>query len=304
MSRCVAIGVDVGGTKIAAAAVDVQSGDILVRNEMPTGREEGGGCVLERLHGLVLEVHGWLADQDIQSLGLGVGIPELINNAGEIKSSWNFDWNQHDVKGRLAEFGAVILESDARTAALAESLFGHGSDYPSFVFITIGTGLSFAFSRNGQIHRGANGYAIHFGSSDIMAVCSACGEQGAFNLEAFASGHGLAETFRKRTKRSVDTQDLVDAPPGDAAKLLLNQASTALASYIGQLVNILDPHAVVIGGGLGLAPTVFKELERKSRAHIWAEDCRSIPIVKSAILQDAATIGAAALFRGQLSRQT
>ena len=302
MNRDIAIGVDVGGTKIAAAAVDVRSGDVLVRNEIPTRREEGGARVLERLHGLVSKTHGWLADRSLQSLGVGIGIPELIDNAGEIKSSWNFDWNRRDVKGRLAEFGAIILESDARTAALAECLFGHGKDHPSFVFITIGTGLSFAFSKDGQIHRGANGYAIHFGSNDIMPVCSACGEQGAFNLEAFASGHGLAETFRKRTKQTMDTQDLVDAPPSDAAQLLLDQASTALASYIGQLVNILDPHAVVIGGGLGLAPTFFKELERKSRAFIWAEDCRLMPIVKSAVPKDIATIGAAALFRGQLRR--
>ncbi len=297
MNRRVAIGVDVGGTKIAAAAVDVRSGDVLVRNEIPTGREEGGARVLERLHGLVSDTHDWLSGRNILSLGVGIGIPELINNAGEIKSSWNFDWDQRDVKGRLAEFGAVILESDARTAALAESLFGHGNDHSSFVFITIGTGLSFAFSRDGQIHRGANGYAIHFGSSDMMMVCGACGEQGAFNLEAFASGRGLSETFRRRTKQTVNTQDLVDARPSDATRLLLDQASTALASYIGQLVNILDPHAVVIGGGLGLAPVFFKELERKSRAYIWAEDCRSIPIVKSANPKDSATIGAAALFR-------
>lgn len=304
MNRRVAIGVDVGGTKIAVAAVDVQSGDILVRNEIPTGREEGGARVLERLHGLVSEIYDWLAHRDIQSLGVGIGIPELINNAGEIKSSWNFDWNQRDVKGRMAEFGAVILESDARTAALAESLFGHGRDYPSFVFITVGSGLSFAFSRDGQIHRGANGYAIHFGSNDMMTVCGACGEQGAFNLEAFASGRGLTETFWKRTKQTVDARDLVDAPPNDTVRLLLDQASTALASYIGQLVNILDPHAVVIGGGLGLAPTFFKELERKSRTYIWADDCRQIPIVKCAVSKDNATIGAAALFRGQLGRRT
>ncbi len=297
MNRHVAIGVDVGGTKIAAAAVDVRSGDVLVRNEVPTKREDGGAQVLERLHALVADTHDWLADRNIKSLGVAVGIPELINNAGEIKSSWNFDWDRRDVKGRLAEFGAVILESDARTAALAESLFGHGNDYSSFAFITIGTGLSFAFSRDGQLHRGANGYAIHFGSNDMMTVCSACGEQSAFNLEAFASGSGLSGTFRKRTKQTVDTRDLINALPSDAARLLLDQASTALASYIGQLVNILDPHAVIIGGGLGLAPPFFKELERKSRIYIWADDCRSLPIVRSAIPKDGALIGAAAMFR-------
>ncbi|MGI9450662.1 MAG: ROK family protein, partial [Geminicoccaceae bacterium] len=299
MSREIAIGVDVGGTKIAAAVVDIQSGGVLLRKDIPTRRQDGGGRVLERLQDLISEIHNWLADRDIQILGVGIGIPELVNNAGEIRSSWNFDWDQRDVKGRLAAFSPIILESDARTATLAEHFFGHGNQYSSFVFITIGTGLSFAFCKDGQIHRGANGYAIHFGSSDIMAVCEACGAQGAFNLEAFASGLGLSETFRRRTKQTVDPRDLLDAPRSEAATLLLGQASIAQASYIGQLVNILDPHAVIIGGGLGSAPKFFKELEEKSRSYIWADDCRSIPFVTSALLEDGAAVGAAALFRGK-----
>lgn len=297
MTQRVAIGVDVGGTKIAVAAVDVQAGNILLRDEIPTLRQEGGERVLERVREVVSIVHGSLVEQNIQTSGIGIGVPELVNNSGAIKSNWNFDWNQRSVSDELSEFGRVILESDARTATLAEAHFGHGRKYPSFVFVTIGSGLSFAFWNNEQIHRGANGYAIHFGSSDIVPVCNACGAQGAFNLEALASGRGLANTYQKQTGLQLNTHQLIDGSAGEAGTKILEQATTALGSYLGQLINILDPHAMIIGGGLGMAPGFSKMLEGKIRPFIWAEDCRSIPIAASAIPKDGAAIGAAALFR-------
>lgn len=303
MTRQVAIGVDVGGTKIASAAVDVGTGLVLLHETVATQIQDGGARVLERLVDMVRTMHSRLQKNDIQILGIGIGIPELVTNEGIIKSNWNFDWDKRSITNQLAEFGTVILESDARTAALAEHHFGHGMDYPSFVFVTIGSGLSFAFSKDGQIHRGANGYAIHFGSSDIMAVCSACGAESAFNLEALASGRGLAETYRSRTGEVTDARSLVNDDCGDAGKLLMDQATSALSSYLGQLVNIFDPHAVIIGGGLGLAPKLFATLEQKIRPYIWASDCRSIPIVKSAIPENGSAIGAAALFKGSANEQ-
>lgn len=297
MNRNVAIGVDVGGTKIAAAAVDVRSGEILLRDEIPTLRQEGGGRVLERLHQLISGIHHTLAEQNVQASGVGIGIPELVNNAGVIQSSWNFDWNQRDIADGLSEFGPVILESDARTAALAEAHFGHGRKYPSFVFVTVGSGLSFSFCNNGQILRGANGYAIHFGSSDIMAVCNNCDAQEGFNLEALASGRGLTDTCQKRTGRRFDVRELSDGSAGPTGNAIFEQATNALGSYLGQLINIFDPHAMIVGGGLGMAPSFFEALDRKIRPFIWAKDCRSIPIVVSAIPRDGAAIGAATLFR-------
>ena len=302
MTQRVAIGVDVGGTKIAAAAVDISTGSILMHDTISTQRQDGGARVLERLTQMVKTMHDQLQEIGIHSLGVGIGIPELVNNDGIIKSSWNFDWDKRRITDKLADLGVVILESDARTATLAEHHFGHGNIYPSFVFVTIGSGLSFSFCKDGNIHRGANGYAIHFGSSDILAVCSDCGSQNAFNLEALASGRGLAETYRNRTSKVTDARALVDDDCGDAAKLLVDQATSALGSYIGQLVNIFDPHAVIIGGGLGLAPTLFSTLEQKIRPHIWAPDCRSISIIKSAIRKNSAVIGAAALFKDGANR--
>jgi predicted NBD/HSP70 family sugar kinase len=296
MTKRIAIGVDVGGTKIAIAAVDVRTGNILLRDEIPTLRHEGGHQVLDRLYGLVLKTNKELTGNGIHPVGMGIGIPELVNNSGIIKSNWNFDWSDCDIVTRLSDFGPVLLESDARTVVLAEAAFGHGKVFPSFVFVTVGSGLSYSFCDDGKIHRGANGYAIHFASSDIMAVCKACGAQDGFNLEALACGRGLAKTYEKQTGQKIDVRDLTQKSAGKPESRLLEQATNALSSYLGQLINIFDPHAMIIGGGLGMDPYFFKMLSEKTRPFIWAPDCRSVPILSSSILKDGAAIGAATLF--------
>lgn len=297
MTKKIAIGVDVGGTKIAIAAVDVRTGSILLRDEIPTLRHEGGHQVLNRLYDLVLKINKELNGNGIHPVGTGIGIPELVNNSGIIKSNWNFDWSERDIAARLSDFGPLLLESDARTVAMAEAAFGHGKTFPSFVFVTVGSGLSYSFCSDDKIHRGANGYAIHFASNNIMAVCKTCGAQDGFKLEALACGRGLAETYEKQTGRQIDIRKLTQKDAGNSESRLLEQASNALGSYLGQLINIFDPHAMIIGGGLGMDLHFFEMLNEKTRPFIWAADCRSVPILTSAILKDGAAIGAAALFR-------
>lgn len=297
MTQKIAVGVDVGGTKIAVAAVDVRTGDILLRDEIPTHRHEGGQKVLDRLYDLILKTKTKLTGGGVEPVGTGIGIPELVNNAGVITSNWNFDWGERDITARLANLGPVLLESDARTVALAEAAFGHGKLFESFVFVTVGSGLSYSFFSDGKIHRGANGYAIHFASSDIMAICKACGAQEGFNLEALACGRGLAETYEKQTGQQIDVRKLTQKDAGVTEGRLLEQAANALSSYLGQLINIFDPHAMIIGGGLGMDHRFFEMLDKKTRSFIWAPDCRSVPILTSAIVRDGAAIGAATLFR-------
>jgi predicted NBD/HSP70 family sugar kinase len=90
--------------------------------------------------------------------------------------------------------------------------------------------------------------------------------------------------------------DIVEGQAGKEGALLLNQATTALANYIGQMINIFDPHGVVIGGGLGTAPVFFEAVRAKVPNYIWAESCRLLPIRASALHSTACVVGAAALF--------
>ncbi len=297
MSRQIALGADVGGTKIAIVAVDLLDGSVLMRDEIPTLRQRGGQDTLDRFKTLISKMHSQLQAQDIQPVGLGIGVPELIDNAGTIKSNWNFDWDERDIVSELSNFGPVQLESDVRAVALTEAEFGHGRTYPSFIFVNVGSGLSYCFCNDGKIHRGANGYAIHFGSSDLMTLCSACGVPSSFNLEALASGRGLSETYQARTGQYIETRELTREDATRQEKELLDQAAHALASYLGQLINIFDPHALIIGGGLGRSQPFFSMLQNHTRPYIWAKDCQDIPITTSTFPNDGTAIGAALLLR-------
>jgi glucokinase len=286
-----AIGVDVGLTKIATALVDLETGAAIERQIDPTpaGRDAVVACIA----GAVARMkQGAGAPR-----GIGVGLPELIDDDGRITTAWLLDWTGFDLQQTLSGLGRIQLESDVRVAALGELRYGHGRNHRSMVYVTIGSGISFAFSTEGHIHRGAGGAAIHFGSSDLMPVCGACGMQTPFNLEGFASGYGLADHYAARTGRDgVDARKILAGAAGAEGETLLDQATTALASYLGQMINMLDPHVMVIGGGLGTAPDFFARLRDKVPAYIWAKGRRDLPLLPSVLGADTGVIGAAALF--------
>ena len=291
-----AIGIDVGGTKIAAALVDLATGTILERATVPTPAGNGRADLIAEIARSVTKMRGSSRIQTAP-VGVGIGLPELVGNDGRISSAWIWDWTGFAPERELSSLGPVRLESDVRTAALGEIQYGHGRHHPTLVYVTIGSGLSFALAIEGRIHRGASGFAIHFASSALEPVCGACDAQTPFNLEAFASGLGMARVYAARTGRSdIDARAIVAGTAGPEGEKLLDQATTALASYLGQMTNMLDPHAIVIGGGLGTAPRFFDLIQRKVPDYVWAQSRRDIPVLPSALGADTGVIGAAALF--------
>jgi predicted NBD/HSP70 family sugar kinase len=293
MSRRTAIGVDVGGTKIETALVDLATGGILAREVQATPISAGRTGVTASIIDAVGRIR---READAPPLGVGIGLPELVDNDGRVSSAWNLDWSGFDAARDLKALGRVKLESDVRAAALGEIRHGHGRNRKSMAYVTIGSGLSFAFAIEGRIHRGAAGFAIHFGSSDLMPVCGACNAQTPFHLESLACGRGLARTYAGRTgRKDVDVRAIVAGEAGAEGEKLIDQATTALASYLGQIANMLDPHVMVIGGGLGTAPLFFERLRAKFPTYVWAEARKDMPLLPSALGVDTGAIGAAAL---------
>lgn len=299
----VALGVDVGGTKIAAGLVDLGAGRLIDQAELPTPRGQGTEAIVTVIAEAARRMRHAAQAAGINPAGLGIGLPELVRLDGRPASSWIADWRGCDLTQDLAPFDPVRVDSDVRLAALAELHYGHGRHLPSFIFMSAGTGLSCTICTDGIIQRGAHGFAIHFASSDLVSFDATSGRQTTFNLESFASGEGMSRVYEARTGISATARMIVEGDAGPAGAQLLEEATTALASYIGHMVNLIDPDGVVIGGGLGTAPRFFDRLKAKMPAYIWAEDCRSLPILPSALEAAAGIIGAAALFAGKPSSQ-
>ena len=288
------LGIDVGGTKIASGVVDPATGAIVRSETIATGPQRGGAAVLADTVDLAARL---IAAAGSRVSRIGVGVPQLVDNDGRIRSAYNFDWTALPVRERLSVLAPATIESDVRAAARAEARFGAGRGRRTFAYVTIGTGVSYCLVIDGHPYSGANGFAIHFASSALHVPCTACGHVNAPVIEEIASGPAIAAAFARKTGRSVAgaSEVLAAAAAADAAAVtVVNDAADQLAPLVAIIVNMLDPEAIVLGGGVGLAAGPYRDrLVAATRAHIWAESCRALPILPATLGTQAGLTGAA-----------
>ncbi len=292
-----AIGLDVGGTKVAGGVVDLATGHVMLRDIIPTGADRGGEAVLADCVALAARLQQQAIQQGLQVMGIGIGVCELVDPAGNVTSAYNVDWRQLPVQQRLAALAPAVVESDARTAALAEARYGAGTEFPSFCYITVGTGISCCFVQDGKPLAGARGNALVLASMPLTTVCTTCGTTLHSVLEEFASGPALIARYNQASGRNLQIgQEVFAAIEHDpSARAIVQSAGAALGNSVAFLCNVLDPAAVIVGGGLGLAGGLYWEaFVTATRAHIYAADTRALPILPAALGVDAGLIGAAA----------
>jgi glucokinase len=291
-----AIGIDVGGTKTKACIIRLSDGAVIAERTEATPCQGGGGAVLDLVCGLAAAMQARAGDEGIAIVVLGICLPELVTREGEPASAWNFDWRGLDYRARLNAFAPLHIDSDVRAAAFAEGWMGAGKGIDPFVYATISTGLSHSLVIGGMPYEGARGFAIHFSGSDIVAF-DADGRQVRHNLELFAGGKALGERYGALTGNpNSSALALFEAQTSDPkAADMVAGALLSLASYLGQLINTLDPAVLVLGGGIGSAPEVTPRLAALTREFIWADGARDMPIVPSLIGDTACAIGVAAL---------
>jgi glucokinase len=298
--RVGAIGLDVGGTKTAAGIVLWPTGEILHRTVKPTCPQRGGEAVLEDVLALAGRLREKAEQEEIKIAAIGAGVAELVDCDGNVTSSCTIAWRGQPVQEKLSAIAPARVESDVRAAAFAEATFGAGRGKRLFVYITVGTGISYCLMQDGQPLKGANGNAILMASSPMSTVCTQCGAKLHAVLEEYASGPAIARRFAQATRaESVgDCQGVFRAAySGDQDAIeILNSAGEALGVSAAFLVNVLDPEMIILGGGLGTAGGIYREsFDRSCREHIFAENSRGVPIVSAKLGVDAGVIGAAAI---------
>lgn len=303
-----AIGVDIGGTKIAAGVVG-GDGEILERRRVPSPM--GMGATLGAVEGLVAELraaHGGV-------VALGVGAAGLVEwPEGVVRFALNNGYEDVPMRRHLAAVTglATIVDNDANAAAWGEVSFGAGERHDHVVMLTLGTGIGGGLVLGGQLYRGASGLGAEVGHLivDPHGPRCGCGNQGCF--EAMASGTALGRLARGAIAGAPGCRLAELAPPegpipgevvcqaareGDAlARALLGEVGHWLGVGIASLVNLFEPQTVVIGGGLAdaydlMAPSLHGSLSR----YVYARDHRTLPHIVPARLADAGLVGAAAL---------
>ena len=282
------LGVDIGGTKVSAVVCDPEGREVL-RDREPTfvdGQRDPGLAISFRVaSGLFEKAQAGGLEID----GVGVGVPEYVTTDGVLSSREVMEWTTQPSE-LFAPLGRVTIESDVRCGAFAEARIGAGRGLTSFMYVSVGTGLSSTFVVNGQTWAGQRGEAIAFGEIPLEGLMSS----DSVNLESYSSGAGMAERYREATGADPETAVAILAEQGDdVAYEIAMSSALALGRALSLVARVLDPAAFVLGGGLGASTglwwtTLAQEFEARSTS-------RPNPprLIRAPLGEDSGAVGAA-----------
>ncbi|MFJ1539983.1 ROK family protein [Micromonospora chalcea] len=293
---------DIGGTKTTAALVTA-SGEVVDRYTAPTPGRSGAAAVLDTAAGLVEKLR---ADAPGVVRALGVGSAGVIDSgSGLVLSATDVltGWAGTDLRGDLARrLGVpVTVVNDVHAHALGEARHGVAAGYDTVLYVAVGTGVGASFVLGDTVLAGAHsaaGHAGHQPSAYAGTLPCTCGGRG--HLEAIAAGPALAAEYARRTGRPVaDLRAVAALAAGgdETARDVVRLGGTAVGSAVGGLVNVLDPAAVVVGGGVtGLGEPWWRALRDAVPAETLPA-LAGVPVLASTLGPDAPLLGAASLAR-------
>lgn len=261
-----ALGIDVGGTKIAAGLVRCDTGVVEGFDVRPTPVADGGQAVLASCVDLaqrVLAATGWEGPAPV-----GVGICELVDLTGRAIAATTIDWRCCDISGAFAEVGPARLVSDVRAAAVAEAVHGAGAGQTPMLYLSVGTGISHCLVIDQVAYAGAHGSAILTGAPLI---------------EDRAAGPAISREANRSTQEALTDPGCDD---------IVDRAASLTGEALAFLVNALDPAMVVVGGGLGLQPR-YRDAATARMRELAAPQVRDIVVCPADLGAAAGTVGAA-----------
>jgi glucokinase len=312
----VIIGVDIGGTKIAAGLVNA-GGEVLmkVRTRMPAR-----GTAAEGLRAVFDAIDGVLRDRRAKrARAIGVSVAGWVDSkSGVLLKAANIPcWRDFPLIAEIKNrYGLPArLGNDANAASLAEAAWGSGANYDSVFYLTLGTGIGTGFVLRREIIAGSTGAAGEGGhmSIDFRGPQCGCGKRGC--IELFASGSGIANRARERLAnrpaRDSKLLALADGNPeavtseivfkaalaGDPiANSIVEEAIARLAMWFGNIVDLLEPEVIVFGGGLGQRMLSHQAAIRRG-LETWAinPQRQQVAMVAAHYGSESALVGAAAL---------
>ena len=287
------LGIDIGGTKIAAGLV-TENGEVLRQSRVPTPLS-GGSAILDAALALAREY----ASEPIAAIGVGTG-GQVNAELGVIVSATDLlpGWAGTNVKAAFETAFSIpcFAGNDVNALAVGESRFRAGRNLDTVVYLALGTGVGGALLLNGRLHHGAHWAGAEFGH--LLLTISEVGTRR--TLEDFASGPGLVQTYSEMS--SLGRQTTGEAIAEEARRdpnSLSAQAVTRTGEYLGfglvSLANSLDPDLIVIGGGLSALGGLLLDPARRILVQYALPGPAQCPVVLAALGPDASLVGAAAL---------
>lgn len=271
-----AIGIDLGGTKIEAIALDEQGRELLRRREpTPRGSYEGTLEVMCRL------IEG--VERELGARGtVGVGHPGALSPATGLIKNANSTWLNgraldRDLIGRLGR--PVAFANDANCLALSEATDGAGAGAAVVFAVILGTGVGGGVVVRGHIVAGANAIGGEWGHNplplplpdELPGVACYCGRHGC--IETWLSGPGLAADHRRRYGEALRSVEIVErAEGGDHdAHWTLNHYEDRLARALATVINVLDPDVIVLAGGMSNTRRLYANVPQRWGRYVFSD---------------------------------
>jgi fructokinase len=291
-------GIDLGGSKIEGVICNRESPSTVVdRQRIDTEAARGYDHVLAQ----VVELVDRMARKSGLPLSetIGIGAPGTIDPlTGNLKNSNTLSLNgrplQSDLEIALGQ--RVVMANDANCFALAEACFGAATSAGTVFGIILGTGVGGGIVVDQKVLAGRHGIAGEWGHNVLEengASCY-CGKRGC--VETVLSGPGLEKFYAAATGRKMSLPEILECTDSDpAAAAMLDRLTTFFARAVAVMINILDPDAIVVGGGVGQVDALYAEQTRAKIASCVFNDSFTTPILKPLLGDSAGVFGAALL---------
>lgn len=310
------IGVDIGGTKVAAGLV-APGGEIRYHTRVPMAANSGPESGLASVTKAIDQVCAKASSADGVLQGIGMCAPGPLDpNTGVILNPPNVPcWRNFPLADEISrKYNVPVkVDNDANAAALAEALWGAGRGFRNIFYATLGTGIGTGIVFDGHIYHGRTGAAAEGGhvSIDYRGPICACGKPGC--IEVFASGPAIAKRAQallgaNRTHspilmsmakgNSVTTQMVGEASAqGDpVATETLRETVQLLSLWLGNMIDLLEPDVIIIGGGVApMMKPFLEEIRDRLPGCCVNRRCQEIPLVMACYGADAGIAGGAAL---------
>lgn len=301
-------GIDVGGTSVKCGLFHTD-GTLVEKWEIPTRTENNGQNILPDV---AETINAKLAEKNIDKAdveGVGIGIPGPINSRGEAACAVNLYWGFTPVAQILGDLTGLKAQAgnDANVAALGEAWKGAAAGAQNIIMITLGTGVGGGIIINGKILAGSHGAGGEIGHALVVRgeeeKCN-CGNHGC--LEQYASATGIVRVAGRvlaaseddstlRELQNITAKDVLDAfKAGDAVAVrIMEYVGDLLGGAIAGFTTVVDPEAIVLGGGVSKAGQPLIDCIEKYYQRYAFSSCKETPIVLATLGNDAGIYGAA-----------
>jgi predicted NBD/HSP70 family sugar kinase len=291
-------GIDLGGTKIEGVIMDSsRPGEALFRLRRETGSAQGYEHILSQIEGVISDLES--ASGLTRPPMIGIGTPGAMEpSTGRLKNSNTTCLNDRPILQDLERLtgSRILMANDANCFALAEALVGAAAGSGVVFGVILGTGVGGGVVVNGRILPGLHGIAGEWGHNPLRGESHPCycGRSGC--IEGVIAGPSLERFYREQGGDTIRLPEIsLRAKTGEKLALqTLERLREKFAESIAAVINILDPDAIMIGGGVGNIPLLYEEQTRESvLAHIFNKELRTR--ILPPILGDSAGVFGAAL---------